>query len=970
VEAATIVRDTLAKSLYSCMFNSLIATMNATMHAARKSNLTLGTLDIYGFEILGNNSLEQFLINFVNEKLQALFIDRILRQAQEEYLDEGLDVSVIEYASNLPTCSLIEKKTGGVLALLDEQCAYAAVDGQAKNFVGMIRSQCGKHESFRMPGRFDADTSFKIAHYAGVVSYDASKFIEKNRDELNEELVTMIRMSDVPFFATLLDPPKEELQSLSEDGEGSPSKGAASVPPPTRRRAAGGGMQSGTGSKKRAPTMGQQFKKQVLALMETLGATEPHFIRCLKPNEEKRGDLWDTPRMHEQVVFNGIPENIKIAQGGFVWRVDYEAFIARYKLCSPRTWPVSKEDDLPSYSCQCICEDSLIPRDQYVVGQKSKVFIKEHVYVEALEAKRNAELGRLVLSISKLGRGFAHRKAFQRQKMTANLCAKLWKAKYYQRKFARMKRSAVALQKSGRGMVARQRFKKMVKEEKAARVITTFAQGWKCRKAMPAEWKEKILAASAAVRARKRREMDGVVKAQSLVRRFKARCLLAKAKAASATIQSLARMRTGKREGAARRQARKELVGATRIQSVHRMRVAAARVDGLRKDLARRKLELRSAIAVQNAMRKWKAKRVAAELRQKRKELYSALVVQKAARKWKAKKLLKGLKQNKLELDSCVMVQSAIRMKRDKKIVAVRRQKKLELDSALVVQRAARKWKAKKLLKGLKHNKLEQDSSIKMQSAIRMKRDKKIVAVRRQKKKELDSALALQRCARVWKAKKLLKGLMKAKSEKLAATKIQAVARGIMGRGNAALVLKALREKHAATKIASCARMRSARREWTAQVKAVHVIMGRIRMKLAMGRLKQTQMERELTFKLRAVLGVQVTRIIGGAPAAAAQTIKVDMELTKFSISWNAPVRGKGVTDKGGKRDDEHPMRVSSIARVVMLKGADEDAPTDGSKFPAVLSVQNTDGREWVLAFEDVQTAAMIAAGLRKAAKI
>jgi len=86
VDSCEIVRETLAKSLYAALFTSLIGTMNDVMASPRHTPLTLGTLDIYGFEILQNNSLEQFLINYVNEKLQALFIDRILRQAQEEYV--------------------------------------------------------------------------------------------------------------------------------------------------------------------------------------------------------------------------------------------------------------------------------------------------------------------------------------------------------------------------------------------------------------------------------------------------------------------------------------------------------------------------------------------------------------------------------------------------------------------------------------------------------------------------------------------------------------------------------------------------------------------------------------------------------------------------------------------------------------------------------------------------------------------
>jgi len=180
--------------------------------------------------------------------------------------------------------------------------------------------------------------------------------------------------SSVPLFEQLLIPePEPEVKSAS---------GASG----TRSRAIG---QGSGGSKKRAPTMAQQFKKQVLHLMETLGATEPHFIRCLKPNEEKKENLWDEKRMHEQIVFNGIPENIRIAQAGFVWRLSWENFISRYKLLSPRTWPNVAEGCPLDKACEFICEDAEIESFQYAVGHRSKIFIKEHSVVDELEKKRH-----------------------------------------------------------------------------------------------------------------------------------------------------------------------------------------------------------------------------------------------------------------------------------------------------------------------------------------------------------------------------------------------------------------------------------------------------------------------------------------------------------------------------------------------------------------------------------------------------
>ena len=82
---------------------------------------TIGVLDIYGFEIFKENSFEQFIINYCNEKLQQIFIELTLKQEQDEYVREGIEWTNIEYFNNAVICDLIESKNG-ILAVLDDAC--------------------------------------------------------------------------------------------------------------------------------------------------------------------------------------------------------------------------------------------------------------------------------------------------------------------------------------------------------------------------------------------------------------------------------------------------------------------------------------------------------------------------------------------------------------------------------------------------------------------------------------------------------------------------------------------------------------------------------------------------------------------------------------------------------------------------------------------------------------------------------
>ncbi|KAL4564780.1 hypothetical protein LXL04_028851 [Taraxacum kok-saghyz] len=127
------------------------------------SKFFIGVLDVYGFESFKTNSFEQFCINLTNEKLQQHFNQHIFKMEQEEYTREEIDWSYIQFEDNQDILDLIEKKPGGVLALLDEACMFPRATHET--FAEKLYQTFSNHKRFSKPKL--AKTDFTICHYAG-----------------------------------------------------------------------------------------------------------------------------------------------------------------------------------------------------------------------------------------------------------------------------------------------------------------------------------------------------------------------------------------------------------------------------------------------------------------------------------------------------------------------------------------------------------------------------------------------------------------------------------------------------------------------------------------------------------------------------------------------------------------------------------------------------------------------------------
>ncbi|XP_062254322.1 myosin IEb [Platichthys flesus] len=346
-EQACFSRDALSKALYARLFDFLVDCVNKAIQKDQEE-LNIGVLDIYGFEIFQKNGFEQFSINFVNEKLQQIFIELTLKAEQEEYVQEGIKWTPIEYFNNKVVCDLIESKLNppGIMSILDDVCAtmHAKGEGADQTLLQKLQGQIGAHQHFSSWNR-----GFVVHHYAGKVSYDVSGFCERNRDVLFTDIIELMQSSEFPFIRGLFP------ENLEAEKRGRPS------------------------------TASSKIKKQANTLVQTLMKCTPHYIRCIKPNETKRPRDWEDVRARHQVEYLGLRENIRVRRAGYAYRRIFKKFLQRYAILTKETWPQWKGDERKGvlHLLNCVNMD----QDQFQLG-KAKVFIKAPESLFLLEEMR------------------------------------------------------------------------------------------------------------------------------------------------------------------------------------------------------------------------------------------------------------------------------------------------------------------------------------------------------------------------------------------------------------------------------------------------------------------------------------------------------------------------------------------------------------------------------------------------------
>merc|ERR550519_1424483 len=341
-EQATVATGGVARAVFDRLFKWLIEMCNDTLiDASMKKANFCAVLDIAGFEIFEYNGFEQISINFVNEKLQQFFNHHMFVVEQEEYVKEGIDWVMVDFGMDLAAAIIMFEKPMGLWAILEEESLFPKATD--KSFEEKLKAALGKLPVFLKPAsKTDKNAHFGVSHYAGVVNYNVSNWLEKNKDPVNETVVELFKSTSSCQLLVHLwrDHPGQPTSAPKDEGK--------------KKKKGGGGK-----------TVSSVYLVSLGELMTTLYSCEPHFVRCLVPNTHKKPGEVEPPLILHQLTCNGVLEGIRICMRGFPNRMLYPDFKLRYACLGQDAIKSSEDNKTAVYA---LMDGIPFDRERYRLG--------------------------------------------------------------------------------------------------------------------------------------------------------------------------------------------------------------------------------------------------------------------------------------------------------------------------------------------------------------------------------------------------------------------------------------------------------------------------------------------------------------------------------------------------------------------------------------------------------------------------
>merc|ERR1719175_178350 len=388
----------IGRKIYELVFRFIVEKCNDTLiDLTMKKVQYIGCLDIAGFEIFDYNGFEQICINFCNEKLQQFFNQHMFVLEQEEYVREGIEWANVDFGMDLQKCITMFEKPMGLLAILEEESLFPKAT-DATFAAKLHENLLGKPgcENFQKANpKPDPNAHFAVVHYAAIVSYNLTSWLEKNKDPLNDTVVELFKNGSNKLLVECFhDHPGQPTEVKKDDGG---------------RKKKGGGK-----------TVSSFYKGQLDDLMKTLYATEPHFIRCVVPNTHKIPGGVEPALVMHQYQCNGVLAGIAICRKGFPNKMLYPEFKSRYNILAAKLVAKAKNDKA---AAGAVLDAIKLDKEKFRLGH-TKVFFRAGI-LGFMEEVREDKIGEVLSWLQAGARGKASRMQFKKlqdQKLALYCC--------------------------------------------------------------------------------------------------------------------------------------------------------------------------------------------------------------------------------------------------------------------------------------------------------------------------------------------------------------------------------------------------------------------------------------------------------------------------------------------------------------------------------------------------------------------
>uniref|UniRef100_A0A9J7Z5W2 Myosin IXb n=1 Tax=Cyprinus carpio carpio TaxID=630221 RepID=A0A9J7Z5W2_CYPCA len=450
---AITARDSMAQSLYSALFDWIVLRINHALLNKRDLEesvpcLSIGVLDIFGFEDFKTNSFEQFCINYANEQLQYYCNQCIFKLEQEEYMAEGITWHNIDYPDNTGCISLFSKKPTGLLYLLDEESNFP----QATDSTLLEKFKQQHQDNPFFVQTPVGEPAFVIRHFAGKVKYQIKDFREKNTDHMRPDIVALLRSSECSYLRQLIgaNPAavfrwgilRATIRTLAVFNEAGRRWGP--LIDFSFDRSEEGPLETVLNvillfsvqnlidshslkfimglkqhnwatrsllhlhTKKKPPSISAQFQASLSKLLETLRKAEPFFVRCIRSNGDKREMHFDDALVLQQLRYTGMLQTVRIRRSGYGAKFTFKEFTDQFRVLLP------KEISTPQQDITNLLTKMGLPSSSFQIG-RTKVFLKESER-QILQEALHKEVMRSIIILQRWFRACLMRKQYLRER--------------------------------------------------------------------------------------------------------------------------------------------------------------------------------------------------------------------------------------------------------------------------------------------------------------------------------------------------------------------------------------------------------------------------------------------------------------------------------------------------------------------------------------------------------------------------